>query len=167
MEARSIMKKSLAASIAAVAAAAVFAGGALAQPAYPHGPRGHGDVAMAIAALKGQLNLNSSQQMMWDNAVTASKAARDSGRANLGRVHDALAKELAKAEPDLAAVSAVTDDVQTKNTALRHQARDTWLALYATFSPDQKAIVRDALKSRMAAGAERWQQKRLQQTPQS
>jgi Spy/CpxP family protein refolding chaperone len=160
------MNKSLAASIAAVAAAAVLAGGALAQPAYPHGHQGHGDIAMAIAALKGQLNLNSSQQMMWDNAVAASKAARESGRANLGRVRDALATELAKAEPDLAAVSAVTDDVQTKNTALRRQVRDTWLALYATFSPDQKAIVRDSLKSGMTR-AQAWQQKRMQQVPQN
>jgi Spy/CpxP family protein refolding chaperone len=161
------MKKSLAASIAAAAAAAVLAGGALAQPAHPHGHHGPGDVAMAIAALKGQLNLNSSQQMMWDNAVAASKVARDSGRANLGRVHDALATELAKAEPDLAAVSAVADDAQTRNSALRRQVRDTWLALYATFSPDQKAIVRDSLNSRMARMEQFRQQKRLQQAPQN
>jgi len=161
------MKQSLAAGLAALAAAAVFASGAMAQPAYPHhGPRGGGDVAMAIAALKGQLNLNSSQQMMFDNAVATSKAARDSGRANMGRVRDVLATELAKAEPDLAAVSAVADDVQAKNLALRHQVRDTWLALYATFSPDQKAVVRDALKNRMAR-MEQWRQKHLEQAPQN
>ena len=162
------MKKSLAAGIAAFAAAALFAGPALAQPAHPyghHGARGGGDVALIIAALKGQLNLNSSQQVMWDNAVAASKAARDNGRANFGRVHDALAAELAKAEPDLAAVSAIADDAQTRNIALRRQVRDTWLALYATFSPDQKAVVRDALKSRMAR-MEQFRQKRMQQAPQ-
>ena len=159
------MKQSLKAGLAALAAAAVFAGSALAQPGHPHHHGGPGDVAMAIAALKGQLNLNSSQQMMWDNAIAASKAAHDSGRANLGRVRDALATELAKAEPDLAAVSAVADDVQAKNIALRHQVRDTWLALYATFSPDQKAVVRDALKNRMAR-MQQWRQKRLQQGPQ-
>ena len=58
--------------------------------------------------------------------------------------------ELAKAEPDLAAVASVADDVQASNSALRKQVRSTWLALYATFTPDQKAIVRDALKQRIA-----------------
>jgi Spy/CpxP family protein refolding chaperone len=145
------MKQHFAARIAAVAAMAVIAtsGAALAQPAHGH-YGGGGDVAMAIAALKGQLNLNTSQQQMWDNAVAASKAARETGRANFGRLQAALAAELAKAEPDLAAVAAVGDDVQAKNLALRHQTRDAWLAIYSTFSPDQKAIVRDALAKRIA-----------------
>ena len=146
------MKTPFASRFAAIAATFVIAvsGSALAQ----HGPHGHGaggaDIAMAIAALKGQLSLNTSQQQMWDNAVAASKAARETGRANFGRVQAALATELAKAEPDLAAVAAIGDDVQAKNLSLRHQVRDAWLAVYSTFSPDQKAIVRDALAKRMA-----------------
>ena len=47
-----------------------------------HGGPGGGDFVMGIAALKAQLNLNTSQQAMWDNAVAAGKAARDSARAN-------------------------------------------------------------------------------------
>ena len=59
----------------------------------------------------------------------------------------ALAAELAKAEPDLAAVAAVGDDVQAKNLALRHQVRDAWLAVYSTFSPDQlEEVLRVTLK---------------------
>jgi Spy/CpxP family protein refolding chaperone len=138
--------------IAALVALAFLSvsGIALAQPG-PHGRgAGPGDFSMAIAALKGQLNLNTSQQAMWDSAVAASKSARDTGRANVGKVHDALSAELAKAEPDLAAVAAVADDAQTKNTALRRQVRDAWLAVYATFTPDQKALVRDSLKQRVA-----------------
>lgn len=130
-------------------ALAVSAGGALAQPAMGH-HRGGGDFAMAIAALKGQLNLNTSQQQQWDNAVAASKAARASSRANLQSLHDAAKAELAKPEPDLASLSALSDATQSKNVAARHQARDAWLALYASFTPDQKAVVRDALNRRMA-----------------
>jgi Spy/CpxP family protein refolding chaperone len=158
------MKQSLAARLAAIAATALIAtsGSALAQPGYPHhGARGGADIAMAIAALKGQLNLNTSQQQMWDNAMAASRAARDNGRANFGRLRDTLGAELAKAEPDLAAVAAVSDDVQAKNQALRRQVRDTWLAVYATFSPDQKAVVRDALKARIAR-MERMRQKHFE-----
>jgi Spy/CpxP family protein refolding chaperone len=163
------MKQHLAARLAAVAAAAVLAtsGAALAQPAHGHhGGHGGGDVTMAIAALKGQLNLNTSQQQMWDSAIASSKAARQGMRANLQRVHDALTAELAKAEPDLAAVSAVSDQVQAQNQQLRHQARDTWLALYATFTPDQKAVVKTSLQNHVAR-AEAWKQKRLQMQPQS
>ena len=130
-------------------ALAVSAGSALAQPAMGH-HRGGGDFAMAIAALKGQLNLNTSQQQMWDSAVAASQAARSATRANLQSLHDAARAELAKAEPDLASLSAQADAAQAKNVAARHQARDAWLALYATFTPDQKAVVRDTLASRMA-----------------
>ena len=138
------------AGIAAIAAATIaLAGIAFAQPAHPHhGPRG--DFAMIIAALKRQLNLHTSQQTMWDSAVAQSKAARDTARANFGKVKTALDAELAKAEPDLAAIAAVSDDVQASNTALRKQVRASWLALYATFTPDQKAVVRDALKQRVA-----------------
>ncbi len=33
---------------------------------------------------------------------------------------------------------------------LRKQVRTQWLNLYATFSPDQKAVIRDMLQKRMA-----------------
>jgi Spy/CpxP family protein refolding chaperone len=133
----------VAAAFIALSGAAAFA-----QPG-PHGHHG-GDASFGIAALKGKLNLNTSQQTMWDNAVAQTKAARDAGRANMQKIKDAMNAELAKAEPDLAAVAAATDDVQASNSALRKQVRNTWLAVYATFTPDQKAVVRDALKQRMA-----------------
>lgn len=161
------MKKHLAARVAAAAALGVLAtsGTALAQPAYPqHGPRGGADIATAIAALKGELNLNTSQQQMWDSAVAASRAAHQSMRSNMQRVRDALTAELAKTEPDLAAVAAATDQVQAQNVQLRRQARDTWLALYATFTPDQKAVVKTALQNRLAR-VEAWREKRLQIPP--
>ena len=152
-------KQSLARRLAALAAAGLMgaSAAALAQPVHPH-HRGGANFELRIAALRGQLNLNTSQQQMWDSAMAATRDARSTGRANAGRLHDALAAELAKAEPDLAAVAAVSDDVQAKNTALRHQARDAWLAVYATFTPDQKAVVRDALGKRMAR-MEQWRQK--------
>ncbi|HEY4137731.1 MAG TPA: periplasmic heavy metal sensor [Casimicrobiaceae bacterium] len=137
--------------IAVVSAAALISltgAVALAQPG-PHGHHG-GDASFGIAALKGQLNLNTSQQTMWDNAIAQTKAARDTGRANMQRIKNAMTTELAKAEPDLGAVAAVSDEVQAANSTLRKQVRGTWLALYATFSPDQKVIVKSAIAQRMA-----------------
>ena len=154
-------------TLAAVAAAAVVAvsGAALAQPAGHHhgpagGPGGH-DVGEMITALQSKLSLNTSQQAMFDAAVAQTRSARDAGRANMEKVHAAMTAELAKAEPDLAAVAAAADDAQAANTALRKQVRGQWLALYATFSPDQKAVVKDALTTQMAR-MESFKQKMMQ-----
>jgi Spy/CpxP family protein refolding chaperone len=140
----------------AVAAAAVLAltGVALAQsgPMHAHGagPGGGIEIEHVLGALKGQLNLNTSQQLMWDNAVAQTQAAHAAGRANMQKAHDALTTELAKPEPDLVAVAAVADGVQTSNQTLRHSVRDLWLQLYGTFSPEQKTVVKTALAMRVA-----------------
>jgi Spy/CpxP family protein refolding chaperone len=129
---------------------------ALAQPGGMghHGP-GHGAgqgfaIEGVLASLKDQLGLNTSQQVMWDNAAAQTKAARGNGRAGMEQVHAALNAELAKAEPDFAAVANAADAARANNQALRKQVRDEWLKLYATFSPAQKAVVRDAVKARVA-----------------
>jgi Spy/CpxP family protein refolding chaperone len=158
------------AAATAAALALAFAGSALAQPGGgpggfgPGGFGGHpgahaamagpggGDemVGHIIARAKDKLNLNTSQQLKFDANVAQSKAARDSGRALHQQVKDALTAELAKPEPDLAAVAAVADGAQQQGLALRHQVRDAWLALYATFSPEQKAVVRQILQNHVA-----------------
>jgi Spy/CpxP family protein refolding chaperone len=133
--------------IAAVAAAALafaLGGAALAQPGPGHHGHGFGGgpdmLAGTIARAKAQ----------FDAAADASKAARDTARSNMQRVKDALTAELAKAEPNLAAVAAVGDDVQAQNQALRKQVRGQWLALYATFSPEQKAVVKQMIQNRVS-----------------
>ena len=133
---------------------ALTGGAAIAQPALGagHGPGHPGGMAMehVLMSVKGQLNLNTSQQLMWDNAVAQTKAAHAAGRANWGKVHDAMALELAKPEPDLAALAAAADSVQASSQTLRQSVRSQWLQLYATFSPEQKAVVRGALAAQMA-----------------
>jgi Spy/CpxP family protein refolding chaperone len=157
------MSTRFASRFAALAAAAFIgtSGAALAQSLHHHGPRGGGDILMSIAALKGQLNLNTSQQAMWDNAVAAGKAARQSARGNMQKVHDTLTTELAKAEPDLAAVAAASDSVQSANAAAHQQVRSAWLNLYNTFTPDQKAVVKASLQKRVAK-MEQMREKMLQ-----
>ena len=146
------------AAVAAATLALAFAGAVLAQPAGGHGGghpgmmAGGGDEMLGhlIAHARTKLNLNTSQSGMFDNAIAQTKAAHASGRTLHQQVKDALAAELAKPEPDLAAVAAVADSTQQQGTALRNQVRNTWLQLYATFSPEQKAVVRDLLQQRMA-----------------
>jgi hypothetical protein len=66
------------------------------------------------------------------------------------RVRDAMKAELAKPEPDLAAVAAIGDGVRAKVEAERLKVRGAWLNLYGTFTTAQKQVVRDFLVERMA-----------------
>ena len=159
------MNKRWVSGLATVAAFALIGGGtALARPMH-HGGGGGGDVVMSIVKLKDQLNLDTSQQQMWDNAVAAGKAARTTAQANTQKVHDTLTAELAKPEPDLAAVAAAADSAHNANAALHTQVRSAWLNLYATFTPDQKAVVKNALSERVAK-MEQFKQKMQQRMQQ-
>jgi Spy/CpxP family protein refolding chaperone len=149
------------ATLTAAAFALAFACAASGQPVGPgygpggphHGMTGPGGEEMIgplIARARANLNLNTSQSGMFDAALAQSKAARETGRALHQKVRDALAAELAKPEPDLAAVAAVADGVREQGAALHKEVRAAWLALYATFSPEQKAVVKDMLQQRLA-----------------
>ena len=150
MSAKSTVRSRIAALVSGLALAA-GSGAVLAQPmhGHGHGPGGGDPIARVIAQYKSQLALNTSQQQMWDNAVAVTQQARQNGRALMQPLHDAMRAELAKPDPDLAAIAAMADDAQVRGQALRKQVRDEWLKLYATFTPEQKAVVRDALVTRM------------------
>jgi Spy/CpxP family protein refolding chaperone len=142
---------------AAVTAAAILAltgVAAIAQPAgghgAGHGPGGGMEIGHLLGAVKDKLNLNTSQQLMWDNAVAQTKAAHVAGRANMQKLHDAATTALANPAPDLAGLASVADGIHADNQALRKGVRDQWLQIYATFSPEQKAVVRDAMAKRLA-----------------
>ena len=145
--------------IAAVAMATALGtgGGALAQPpGGPHGPGGPGGadamIGHLIAKAKAELKLNTMQQEMFDKAVVGSKAAHEAGRASHQKVRGTLQAELAKAEPDLNAIAAAADAAMDQGRARRQAVRNEWLALYGTFSAEQKLVVRDLLQKRMSQG---------------
>ena len=129
--------------------AAGFAG--LAVTAWAQAP-GHGmhDPLAVLQKIQAKLNLNTSQQQQWDTAVAQSKTAHDAIRANFQQLKAATQAELAKSDPDLAALASLSDRLQQQNIAQRKQARAAWLALYGTFSTDQKTTVKDAINARMA-----------------
>jgi len=140
------MKKLLLAIAAAGMAAVALQ--AAAQAPGPH--HGGGDPAAVIAMLKDKLNLNTSQQQQFDAIVAQGQAARQAARASFEQLKAATQAELAKTEPDLASLAAQADAVHQQNAAARKAVRDAWLALYGTFSTDQKGVVRDAILARLA-----------------
>lgn len=143
------------------------AGPALAQPmGGPHGPGGGEEmIGRLIAHAKAQLNLDTSQQGMFDAAVATGKTARELARASHQKVKDALQTELAKPAPNLRAVATVADSVHQDVLAERNKVRNAWLTVYDNLHEDQKTIVRDLLQKRLAH-AESFRQKmheRMQQ----
>ena len=119
-------------------------------------PMLEGNPLAMLGRVKSDLKLNTSQQVQWDAVVAQTKAAHDAERANFEQVNSALQAELAKPEPDFAAVAAIADGVRDQHAVVHKQTRNAWLALYATFTPEQKAVARDAIR----AGIERMQQRR-------
>jgi len=142
----------IAATATIALATALGAGAALAQPG--PGPHGAGPGEMAIGQLieraKTQLNLNTSQLEMFNAAVAQGKAARESGRLRHQKVKAAVTDELANQEPDLAKLAAISDSAHSEALTSRHQVREAWLKVYATFNHEQKLVVRDMLQKRMA-----------------
>jgi protein CpxP len=136
----------LALALSAVTSAQAFGG-----PGGAGGPGMNAEITgpQMIESIKAKLNLNTSQQQQFDNAAAHGKAAREAGRAEMLKVRDAMRAELAKPEPDLAAVAAIGDAARAKNQALHQAVRAEWLAVYATFSPEQKAVVKERLVNRM------------------
>lgn len=115
--------------------------------AYAHPGMGMDEPFFMLGKAKAQLNLNTSQQTQWDSVVAQAKAAHQAAKTNLGQLKDAMNAELDKSEPDLAAVAGVADNVHKQNESSRMSVRAAWLALYATFTPEQKTVVRDTIKA--------------------
>jgi periplasmic protein CpxP/Spy len=147
--------------------ALIFAAGftGIALTAWAQAP-GHGmhDPLAVLQRIQAKLNLNTSQQQQWDAAVAQSKAAHQAIRANFQQLKTATQAEVAKADPDLAALATLSDQLQQQNIAQRQQARAAWLALYGTFSADQKTTVKDAINARMAR-MEAFRQRMLDRLP--
>jgi Spy/CpxP family protein refolding chaperone len=131
--------------------AGVAATSAMSQPGERHHGRHHhggGGLPAAIVALKAELNLNASQDAMLNAALASGKAAREAARASRQTVRQLVKEELAKPAPDLAKIAAAQDQVQDAALNARRAVRNQMLQLYATFTPEQIAVVKEAMNRR-------------------
>lgn len=127
----------------------------------PGGPMASGGmVEHAIASVKDRLALNASQQSAFDRLSAQARSMHDQSMANRADVRAKVDAELAKPEPDLAAVLAVFDSAEDQGRAARRELRDQWLGFYASLDAGQKAIVRDAIRDRVASMDDRRQRMR-------
>ena len=136
----------LALALSAATSAQAFGG-----PGAAGGPGMHGGIAgpQMIESIKSRLNLNTAQQLQFDQVAAQGKAAREAGRTDMLKVREATRAELAKAEPDLAAIAVIADEARAKHQAAQQAVRTAWLKLYADFSAEQKAVVKEFLTQRM------------------
>ncbi len=134
--------------ISVLAAALLIGAGVAGADAGRHGPDG-GPMA-GMEKVHSQLKLNPEQEAGWKAAQDKSRAAMRQARESHRKMHEAMKQELAKSEPDFAAVARISDETQESNLKARHEARDLWLKLYATFTPEQKLVARDFMRERMA-----------------
>ena len=137
-------------ALAIALCAGIAATSAMSQPGERH-HRHHqqGGLASAIVSLKAQLNLNASQESMFDSAVASGKAAREATRASRQTVRQLVQDELAKPTPDLAKIATAEDQVQDAAMNARRNVRNQLLQLYATFTPAQVAVVKESILTRM------------------
>jgi Spy/CpxP family protein refolding chaperone len=136
-----------------VAAAPLVAPMASAQgmPPGPFGPFGP-----RIERLAAELKLSAEQRAQWDAQVQKSKSLFEAMKKARADMHQTIKAELAKAEPDLAALAAKADEARDKGRSAHRELRDGWLKLYAGFSAEQKAVV----KKRILAHIERFDRMR-------
>jgi hypothetical protein len=117
-------------------------------PFGPFGPR--------VERLATELKLSAEQRAQWDAQVQKSKSLFEAMKKARADMHQIIKTELAKAEPDLAALAAKADEARDKGRAAHRELRDGWLKLYAGFSAEQKAVV----KKRFLAHLERFDRMR-------
>lgn len=130
---------------AAVIGLGLFSASSIAEP-FRHGEREF----LPMQEIHDKLKLSGEQEKTWQVLEQKTRDMRMSGRDQRNEIKSQARQELDKAEPDLARVARLADQNMDEQTAKRRQLRDEWLKLYAQLSPEQKLVVRDALKARMA-----------------
>lgn len=131
---------------AAVLGLGLFSAVSVAEPMMRHGEREF----LPMQEIHDKLHLSAEQEKTWQALAQKTKDMRMSGRDQRNEIKSQARQELDKAEPDLARIARLADQNMDEQTARRRQLRDEWLKLYTQLSPEQKLMVRDALKARMA-----------------
>lgn len=138
-------------ALAAAAPLALLPGIAGAAPEQRAAPRWHEhQERLHDKLIRDALRLTPEQQSAWQAIEAKQQAQREARRQSRAEVRKAFQAELAKPEPDLAHVAALRDQARERNLRAQRELQDMRLKLYATFSPEQKAVVRDFLKLRLA-----------------
>lgn len=134
------------------AALAAPAGFAFASPHGGHGHHHHGGFGqyggLLSEEVRKQLNLAPEQDRDWQELKRQQQALWEQMRDTHQQMRAQIDAELAKPQPDLAAINAAMDAAHERNYAANKRLREAALGFYQTLTPDRQAIVVSALKER-------------------
>jgi periplasmic protein CpxP/Spy len=99
--------------------------------------------------LAAKLKLTPEQKTQWDTMVQKTKTQHEAMKKAHHEMHEAMKAELAKPEPDLAALATKADAMHDQLRAAHRELRDGWLKLYATMNAEQKGVVKQAILRHM------------------
>jgi hypothetical protein len=139
------MRTTIRSFLAAVAAFAAFG-----LPAAHAQLPGAGISFPAITKVERKLNLTPAQKVQFDIALEASKSSFVAVEANHKELKQLADLELAKTRPDLEMLANELDESMEQIRVEKAKVRAEWLKLYAMLSDDQVAIVKAALKEKIA-----------------
>lgn len=117
--------------------------------------RHHEEGFLPLKQIHDKLHLTADQEKTWQTLAQESKDARKASWEQHKEMRAQLKKELGKTEPDFAGLAARSDQLADERTRNRRQLRDQWLKFYAGLSVEQKAVVRDTIKSRLEKAGKR------------
>jgi Spy/CpxP family protein refolding chaperone len=127
--------------------------------AKPHGHHWKQHAAERWAKVRADLKLNPAQDFAWQQIADKRAALHKEHRADRTELREAMKQELAKPEPDFGRIAQQKQQLEEKSLQARNELRDLQLKLYASFNPEQKAVIRDVLKVQLER-MEQWRQKR-------
>lgn len=103
-----------------------------------------------LRGIHDKLHLTDDQEKTWQTLARKAKDIQMSGQNRRNEIKSQAKQELEKTEPDLARLAALADRSMDEQSGKRRELRDEWLKLYAQLAPEQKIVVRDAIKARIA-----------------
>ncbi|QNM95230.1 Spy/CpxP family protein refolding chaperone [Chitinimonas koreensis] len=115
----------------------------------PHGDRQAGWLA-GLAKLKAELKLSAAQLGQWQDAEAAGRAARESMRQNRERMKTLVDAEKKKDVVDLARLSRESEAIREQGRKQHEAVRDKWLAVYESLTVEQKRLVSERFKQKLA-----------------
>lgn len=112
-------------------------------------PAAHG-LLRDIDKLQEKLHLKSEQQKLWEIARRKSVETQTEVRAGKRALVEFAELELGHPVPDLEQIARKFEELEERNRMLERESRDLWLSVYAVLTPEQKSLVRQALKTELA-----------------
>jgi Spy/CpxP family protein refolding chaperone len=103
-----------------------------------------------LEKLHEKLHLKPEQETLWEIARRKSVETQTEVRAAKRALIEQSEIELERPTPDLGEIERKFEAVEQHNLLLERESRGLWLKLYDALTPEQKGIVRNALKSQLA-----------------